>query len=370
MLEVEKEMYIQFLFKNKNYLLSKRNYLHDYSIVEPQKVDMTLSGKYLSQYGNLKINFNELDKYPTHFNIKELETAIKSHEQTEQEIIIGAGANGILQNIVKILFKKKGNLVTPFYTFNQVEFAVTSYGSSTRRVLTQNYKVDFDKIKKSINKKTRLIYICNPNNPTGIYEDNKVILKFVKDINIPVVIDESGIEFTKRKSLIEIPHLPKNLLIVRTFSKAYGIANLRIGYLACNKYFKEMYMKNITTNEISGLSCLIALDLLKNRSQYIKKNIDCIIKERNNLIKNLNKIGIEVIESNSNTIMTKTTFDNHFMELLINEGISVVQIPDETNNIHIRIAVQDKNTNQKFISIFTKLFCNWNQKYHKNRNND
>ena len=104
MLEVEKEMFIQSLLKNSNYVVSKRNFLSDYSRIESKKIDMTLSGKFLSNYGKLKINSKEFDKYPSHDEINKLEQEIKNHENIQQEIILGAGANGILQNIIKMFF--------------------------------------------------------------------------------------------------------------------------------------------------------------------------------------------------------------------------------------------------------------------------
>ena len=349
-------MFIQFLYKNKNYIISKRNFLCDYSRIKSEKIDMTLSGKYLSKYEKINIDFKEFDKYPSYLHIEKLETEIKKIEKTPQEIILGAGANGILQNIVKILFINKGNLVTPFYTFNQVEFAVTSFGGYTKRVYTNDYNIDFDKIKKSIDRKTRMVYICNPNNPTGLYVNSKYLLNFAKSINIPVVIDESGIEFTNKKSILSYKQLPNNLIVVRSFSKAYGIASFRIGYMACNKEFKQKYIKNITTNEFSGLSCIIALNLLKNGRINVKKNIEHILNEKKKILKELKKIGIDCINSNSNTIMTKTTFDENFMKNLINNHISVVPIYDEENKIHIRIAIQTKETNEKFISILKTIY--------------
>ena len=120
MLEVEKEMFIQSLFKNNNYLISNRNYLFDYSKIPSKQIDMTLSGRYLSDYKNLNINIGKWDQYPSYTDIQQLEKEIQKCEKTDQEIILGAGANGILQNLVKIFFAKKGNLVTPFYTFDQV----------------------------------------------------------------------------------------------------------------------------------------------------------------------------------------------------------------------------------------------------------
>lgn len=168
-------MFIQSLFKNKNYIVSKRNYLSDYAMIESNKIDMTLSGRYLNNYGNLKINIKNFDKYPSQKEIRELENQVKKDLNIDREILFGAGANGILQNLVKIFFLKKGNLVTPFYTFNQVEFAVTSFGSETYRVYTNNYKIDFSKLKKSINKKTRMIYI---------YVIQTIQLEYMKNVKI------------------------------------------------------------------------------------------------------------------------------------------------------------------------------------------
>lgn len=351
-------MFIQYLFKNKHYIISNRNFLSDYSRIKSEEIDMTLSGKYLSKYEKINIDFTEFDKYPSYSNIEKLEKEIKYHENTSQEIIIGSGANGILQNIVKILFINKGNLVTPFLTFNQVEFAVTSLGGYTKRVYTNNYNIDLNKLKKTIDIKTRMVYICNPNNPTGLYINNNELIKFAKSIHIPVVIDESGIEFTNKKSLLSYKKLPNNLIVVRSFSKAYGIANLRIGYMGCNRSFKEKYLKNTTTNEFSGLSCMIALNLLKNGRKNVYNNIKYILEEKKKIIKELRTIGIECINSQSNTLMTKTTFNKNFIKKLTNNHVSVVPVYDEQNKIHIRIAIQDKETNKKFILILKKIIKN------------
>ena len=361
MLEVEKEMYIQSLFKKNNYIISNRNYLSDYSKIKSKKIDMTLSGKYLSDYGNLKIDSKKFDKYPSHIEIKKLENEIKNNEKIDKEIILGSGANGILQNLVKIFFQTKGNLVTPFYTFNQVEYAVTSFGCKTRRVYTDNYKINFSKMKNSINNKTRMVYLCNPNNPTGIYEKCYDILTFAKSVKVPVIVDESGIEFTNKESLLNF-NLPDNLLVVRSFSKAYGIANLRIGYLICSKNFKQRYIENVTTNEFSGLSCIIATELLKNGKYYIKKNIKFILEEKKHMVNELKKLGIIFIKSKSNILMTESTFNEKTLKLLEDNNVSIVPIYDEFDNIHIRIAIQDPKTNKKFIDTFTKIIENNNLK--------
>lgn len=349
-------MFTHYYWKNKLYKLSNRNYLCDYSKIKSKEIDMTLSGRYLSSYPSIQIPISEFDKYPLSTNIKELEDLIKSRIITKSEIIIGSGANGLLQNIIKIFFKNKGNLITPFYSFDQAEYAVTSFGGITKRVYTNNYNLCLEQIIKSIDKNSKMIYICNPNNPTGKFIASSDLIELSKKIKIPLVVDESGIEFTEKKGILElINDLPKNLLILRSFSKAYGLANLRIGYLACSEEFKQIYLKNITTNEYSGISCLIAKNILNSSEKYMKQNINQILKEKYRMIIELQKIGISMVESYSNTIFTKTFFDIKFIKELEKNNISIVPIYDKNNNLHIRIAVQDKKTNTMFLKKINKV---------------
>ncbi len=344
---VVKEMCIQYYLKNNHYLKSQRDFTDDYSRIRSQKIDMTLSGKCLSPYNIRGFKDYKLDKYPQQDDIDELTNLLKAKLNITKEVIIGNGANGLLQNIIKILFVNRGNLVTPFYTFNQAEYGVTSYGGYTKRVYCDNYKISFEKLKNAIDHKTRLVYICNPNNPTGIYVDSRQILSFAKQVKVPVIIDESGIEFSKQKSLLDLTEIPDNLIILRSFSKAYGIADLRIGFLVCNQEIRKKYLRGISNNEFSGISCNIATQIFNDYN--LDENIMAIIEERSKLEKELNKLNIKMIKSDSNIIMTKTIFSDDFIRVLEENDMSVVPIYDENENLHIRIAVQDEKTNLMFI---------------------
>ena len=345
-------MSIRCRLKNRYYLKSRRDFLSDYSRIKSKSIDMTLSGKYLSKYTDLNFDISKIDKYPFKEDIEVLEDILKKSLKIKEEVIIGNGANGLLQNIIKILFVNKGNLVTPFYTFNQAEFGVTSFNGYTKRVYCDDYKIDFDRMKKSIDGKTRMIYLCNPNNPTGIYVNSNEILKFVNSVKVPVIVDESGIEFTGKKSVLQYP-LPDNLIILRSFSKAYGIANLRIGFLVCNSKFKELYTRRITTNEFSGISCNIATIIFKNTD--VSDNVKAITSERKLLEKELNDMGIKVVKSDSNILMTKTSFIDNFINVLEDNDISVVPVYDELDRLHFRIAVQDRKTNNLFVKKLKKI---------------
>lgn len=346
-------MYILSFLKNNQFIVSKRNYLDDYMQTNLVNIDMRNSGIFpIKKVQKKEVNDN-FEQYPDNLEFDKLKKQILNNINCKREIVFGAGANGLIQNLSKVLFDKKGNLVTPFYTFNQMEYAVTSLGSYTKRVFCNNYLIDLNGLKKCIDSKTKTVFICNPNNPTGEYIDSQKIINFSNLVNCYVVVDESGIEFTQRKSLLDYKKLPANLIVIRSFSKTYGLAGLRIGYLSCSKVFYDKYIKGTTKNEVSSFACVMAQNRISDNT--IQDNINYIIKERDNIINELKKLNIECLPSYSNTIMTITTFSENFIDKMKKEGIGVTLVSDENNSIHIRIAVQDKKTNQKFIETLKKI---------------
>lgn len=341
-------MYIQSDLENKPYKISKRNFLDDYAHYTSNEVDMTLSGKYLYKYPKFTIDYSDFSKYPTHSIVKDLIGIIKSTQNIKKrEVVIGTGANGILQNIVKILFKEGGNLVTPFLTFNQPEYAVTSMGGFTKRVfMASNGNISIDNIIKSVDDDTKMIYLCNPNNPTGMLINMEDINYIANNVKAYVIVDESAIEFSNNIKKSELD-TKNNIIIVKSLSKAYGIANLRVGYMICSEEFKKLYEENITVNEVSGISCLYAKKVLL--SNNYKQNVRLIIKERKHIEKNLEKLGFDFYESQLNVLFSKTELNEDIIEKFNKNGISVMFVKDEYEKLHFRIAVQDKKTNNVFV---------------------
>lgn len=346
-------MCTQYYLKN-NYIESSRNFSDDYANIDSKKIDMTLSGIYLYKYPSFDIDLKQLCLYPSKYDADDLIEKIKRRFNIQNSVVLGPGSNGILQNIIKITLKAGDNLVTPFYSFNQAEYATTSLGCITRRVKCNNYQIDFDSIEKSIDSRTKIVYICNPNNPTGIYVSSRKIIDFAKTVSTIVIVDESGIEFSNKESILDYDDIPDNIIVLRSFSKAYGLANMRIGYMCCSSEFEKMYIENTTINEYSGLSVSFATKMLDNYD-YVTKNIELINKEKKNLISQLERVGIEVIESDSNTIMSKTIISEQVIDKLFDDDVSLIKVYDINNKIHFRIAVQEIKTNREFICRIRKI---------------
>ncbi len=345
----EIDMFIPFCFKNNNFIKSCRDYTNDYSICPKYLIDMTLSGKFLGKRKKFFFDNCLLDQYPTselENNLREL--IAKKYNVVSENIIFGAGCNGIFQNLIKIFFRQKnGNLVIPFYSFSQPEYATSSFNAITKRVFCKNnYCLDFDAMLKTIDKQTKAVFIANPNNPTGVYEDTEDIINFAKSIKIPLIVSEASIEFSKKKSLLDCD-CPDNLIIVRSFSKAYGFAGLRLGFAVLPQKYHSLYNQNTTRFEVSSLSMFLGLQNINNKE--VDVNIEKVIKEREWLRESLKKIGIEMIRSNSNILMSRDVYSDDFYAQLLKEGIGVVLVPNKNNQMHFRIAVQNETTNKKFI---------------------
>lgn len=340
---------------------SEKNFTNDYSFDKDEncEIDMVLSGEYLDNRKlDLDLNNINIDEYPDNNRLDYLKKLIaKKYNKNYENFILGAASNGIIQNLVKLLFAKGGTLLTTEYSFSQPEYAVTRIGGKVKKVKhNQDFTINFDNIIKNIDKNTRAIFLCNPNNPTGYYYDSEILINFAKKVNVPIIVSEAAIEFSKNKSLLEYD-LPENIIVTRTFSKAYGLAGLRIGYAFLSGNYLELYIKNITRFEVSILSVEIAIKMLEKIS--IENNINLVISEREYLQKELKTMGIDTLISFSNAFMSLRMYKNDFFELLKQNGITVAQIDSAFENYYyFRVAVRKHSINKEFINKIKKIGYN------------
>ena len=248
---------VTYLFKKNRNL---KSFISDYNVHTEKPIDMSISGKFLAKR-NINIDLNKnpelLDSYAYDL-VEVLKQKIRHQYNIKNNLIINAGANGVLQNLLKIFFSNKGELLTTFFSFEQPQYAVLALGGKIKLIKhNDDLSINFDALKQSVTNLTRAVYICNPNNPTGICEENNKIIDLAKSISIPVIVDESGIDFAKQKSLLYNKNLPSNLIVVHSFSKAHGFAGLRTGYAYMSDEYIKEYYKKITTHGNSHLSLYI-----------------------------------------------------------------------------------------------------------------
>jgi len=204
----------------------------------------------------------------------------KKYKCNFEKIICGAGSDEVIQMICQLFLKPKDQVVVPQYSFLMYRIYANIVGAKVVFAKEINFKVSITEIIKKVTKNTKIVFVANPNNPTGTYLTKKEIIELRKKLNkrILLVIDDAYAEYMKNedyKSGLELFKNMDNVFILRTFSKIFGLASLRVGWGYGSK--KIINALNIIKPPfiVSHIAQLAATEALKDKKfidQSIKHN--------------------------------------------------------------------------------------------------
>ncbi len=167
----------------------------------------------------------------------ELRTMIAEFEGVpEDHIMLAPGSSDVLEKMAIIHFQEGGNVVAADPAYMSLIKVVMGMGGEWNKVpVTEDWAHDLPAMKAALNKDSKMVYICNPNNPTGTLTDNDALRQFCHEVadTTPVFVDEAYLEFLpdyKSKTMVPLILEGKNVIVARTFSKIHGMAGLRVGY--------------------------------------------------------------------------------------------------------------------------------------------
>lgn len=249
-----------------------------------------------------------VNRYPG--NEAELKTAIAGHYGTKPEkILIGNGSNELIEMSLKAMkhgVKNKVIISEPSFAFYDI--AAKIYGYESVKAPLLDMKVELNIIKDCIDDTTRLIFLNNPNNPTGTIFEDKEFKSFLRDLptDILVVVDEAYAEFVEHTSFPNsfsyIDDYP--VVILRTFSKAYGLAGLRIGYGVGEESIIS-YLERTKQPFSVNMMAIIGAKAALGDQKYLKKVLDNNKKGKRFLYKSLKSLSIPYIPTEANYILMK-----------------------------------------------------------------
>jgi histidinol-phosphate aminotransferase len=190
--------------------------------------------------------------------------------------------------------------------------------------LSADFELDYNVVLKAVTPKTKLIFLCSPNNPTGNALDSSGVLKIIEGFNGIVVLDEAYIDFCPEKSLLPTLDKYPNLVILQTFSKAWGMAGLRLGMAFAAVEIIEVLSRIKYPYNINILTQEKALELLSNESSKAEW-VDLILKERTKMITNLKSYPfvVKVYPSDANFLLVKTHDPRGIYQFLVDQQIIV-----------------------------------------------
>ncbi|WP_379964123.1 pyridoxal phosphate-dependent aminotransferase [Epilithonimonas sp. UC225_85] len=245
----------------------------------------------------------------------------EKNQLKQENLLVSAGSSYLLELITKYVSLDKGHFIIPDPSFTIFEPIAEFLGMSKTVVpLTEHKRIDLEKMKNSIRKDTKLIYICNPNNPTGDLLSRQEIESFIKAVpeNITILVDEAYIEFTNQKSLSNWVNTYKNLVVTRTFSKLYGFAGARLGYAIGHPKMIENLKKlqSWSGAEISVTTMAGAIAAMEDQ-EFIAKVLGNNQKVKDFTMSEFQKRGIKTVPSAANFVYfsLENYKENYFKKL-------------------------------------------------------
>ncbi len=181
---------------------------------------------------------NGCNRYPWETTTILREKIAQPYQLTKDNVIVGAGSSELLGLASVLAALKKGNIAAPDPTFRLWMPAAKKIGAPVKLVpLTEQKGVDLQRLKEAIDANTRMVYICNPNNPTGTIIPAGELEGFIKGVppSVLVLLDEAYTEFEDTPSVTHLVNGHPNLIVAKTFSKIYGMAGARVGYALAHK---------------------------------------------------------------------------------------------------------------------------------------
>ncbi|RZK09678.1 MAG: histidinol-phosphate transaminase [Flavobacterium sp.] len=277
----------------------------------------------------------------------------QKHNLTDQNIVLGAGSSEILNLVALYCSKKAGNLIIAETTFDY--WTVTAENAGLKKIaipLTADKKHNLAAMLTAIDADTRLIYICNPNNPTGTICANEALVNFINEATkrTKVLVDEAYLDFTDQPSLANLVTENKNLIIAKTFSKIYALAGSRIGYaIAHPETIEEMNQLQFSPNgSVSVVSASGALASLKD-DKFVTDTISLNEEARKYTIEQLEHLKIRCIPSHTNFVyFSLENYNKDFFEQLKKHYILGTKIYEEKGKWS-RITIGTMNEMKQFI---------------------
>ena len=292
---------------------------------------------------------NGINRYPNnkHNDLKTVVSKIKNIEK--DQVVFGNGTDEILDLIVRVFCNpNEDKIITlpPTYGMYDV-IAKTNSVENIEIPLKNNFSIDKNKILSLNSVKTKVLFLCSPNNPTGNSFDINDLNDLIKDFKGIVVVDEAYINFSSQKSLISLIDKHDNLIITQTMSKAYGMAGIRLGMGFSNKNIISYINKIKPPYNVNTLTENKVLKELSKTDEF-KNNISLILNQRKVLISSLEKLDFvkKTYKSDANFLLVKVDNADLRYNQLLKKGIVVRNRSNQflcQNCLRITIGTREEN---------------------------
>jgi histidinol-phosphate aminotransferase len=307
-----------------------------------------------------------ISKYPDSKCIDLRKMISKSFSCKFDKIICGSGSDEIIQMVCQLFLRSGDEVIVPQYSFLMYRIYSKIVGAKVIFSKEKNFKVSIENIIKKVNKKTKVVFLANPNNPTGTYLVKKDLINLRKKLNrkILLVIDDAYQEYMIDKEYLSGLDMFKsyeNVFILRTFSKIYGLASLRIGWGYGHKKIIDALYKIKPPFNVNRLAQICAIESLKDK-KFVKKSIKHNLIWNKKIKNEMNKYNISSNKISANFLLlnfNKCKFAaNYIRKRLEKKRILLREMRTYGINNCLRLTVGDSKENKLFIQSMRSIFKN------------
>lgn len=241
-------------------------------------------------------------------NTGKLRSALSKHlNVSENQLIFGAGSDEILGVLAEVFLCPGEELLTSDQSFPRYDSAAHLMGGNIVKVPLTNYTYDLAKMKEFVTEKTKIIILANPNNPTGTYFTDTSLADFLAFVpnHVLVVLDEAYYEYADANDYpksLELLEKHNNVIILRTFSKAYGLASLRVGYGIASAEIVELLNRVRNPFNVNTLAQVAAVASLEDQD-FVAKSVSLNKEVKAYLYNELEKMKIQFVATQANFVM-------------------------------------------------------------------
>ena len=270
------------------------------------------------------------------------------------QITVGNGSNDILEIIARCFASQDSAIMYSQHAFAVYPIVTQAIGATHQMIAAKNWGHDLAAMRHAISDKTKVIFIANPNNPTGTYLDSSELLSFIKSVpeNIIVVIDEAYHEYVTQEAYVSAMNWINdfnNLIVTRTFSKAYGLAGLRVGYSVSHAAIANVLNRVRQPFNVNNLALAAAQAALSDHA-FISDAVAINNKGKEQLYQAFQNMGLSYIPSEGNFISVDVEQDViKVNEALLKKGVIIRPIAAYQMPTYIRISIGTEVQNERMV---------------------
>ncbi len=285
----------------------------------------------------------------------------QGHDIALDRMTLGNGSNDLLDIITRSFADSHSEIIFSEYAFAVYAISCQAVGAQAVVAPSKRWGHDLVAMSERITDKTKLIFIANPNNPTGTSIDKEELLAFLNRVpeGVVVVLDEAYCEYISDADFpdgMSLVNEYSNLIVTRTFSKAWGLASLRVGYAVSHPEIANILNRVRHPFNVNSFALAAATAVL-NDADYLKDSVECNAKGMQQLEGALNELGLAYIPSKANFITFNTGRDGlDVYQKLLAMGVIVRPLSNYGMPSFLRVSIGLAQENAKFIAALSVLY--------------